>query len=120
LEDLDELRQGGHMLHGDEHLILFRKIPVMHVSRLLISQCNNLALEHETLTISFSLSSNPHKKGVKAPTSIAWDRIDIKWFKILVISPNIVRIHLARSGISMFKSFSTAREKHCSFVIMET
>lgn len=37
-----------------------------------------------------------------------------------MISPNIVLIHFARSGISMFSSFSTASEKHCSFVIMDT
>lgn len=44
----------------------------------------------------------------------------MRWFRMRVISPNSVRIHFARSGISMFKSFSTAKEKHCSFVIMET
>jgi len=74
----------------------------------------------ELLTISFSRSSNPHKKGVSAPTSIACERTDIRWFKTRVISPNKVRIHFARSGTSMFNSFSTANEKHCSFVIMLT
>lgn len=71
-------------------------------------------------TMSFSRSSKPHRKGVRAPTSIACERTDIRWFRIRVISPNMVRIHLARSGTSMFSSFSTAREKHCSLVIMET
>ena len=78
------------------------------------------AFSKSSLTISFSRSSKPHKKGVRAPTSIAWDKMDMRWLRIRVISANIVLIHLARSGISMFNSFSTAREKHCSFVIMET
>jgi len=73
-----------------------------------------------TNTISFSRSSKPHKKGVKAPTSMTCERMDIKWFRILVISANKVRIHFALSGISMFNNFSTAREKHCSFVIIDT
>ena len=51
---------------------------------------------------------------------MACDSTDIRWFKTLVISPNRVRIHFARSGISIFRSFSTANEKHCSFVIIET
>ena len=37
-------------------------------------------------------------------------------FRMRVISPNKVRIHLARSGMSMLRSFSTASEKHCSLV----
>ena len=71
-------------------------------------------------TMSFSRSSNPHRKGVNAPTSMAWERTDMRWLRTRVISPNRVRIHLALSGISTLSSFSTAREKHCSLVIMET
>ena len=43
----------------------------------------------------------------------------MQWFEIRVSSPYSVRIHLARSGTSMLSSFSTAREKHSSLVIME-
>jgi hypothetical protein len=46
--------------------------------------------------------------------------MDMRWFKMRVISPNSVLMYLARSGISMFNSFSTASEKHCSLVIMDT
>jgi hypothetical protein len=51
---------------------------------------------------------------------MAWERTDMRWLRMRVISPNMVRMNLARSGISMLNSFSTASEKHCSLVIMET
>ena len=51
---------------------------------------------------------------------MACDKMDIRWFKILVISANKVLIHFALGGISTFRSFSTANEKHCSLVIMDT
>lgn len=70
--------------------------------------------------MSFSRSSKPQRKGVRAPTSIACDKTDMRWLRILVISPNKVLIHFARSGISIFNNFSTAKEKHCSFVIIDT
>ncbi len=44
------------------------------------------------ISINFSRSSNAHKNGVNAPTSIAWVVIDIKWFKIRVISSIRTRI----------------------------
>lgn len=71
-------------------------------------------------TMSFSRSSKAHRKGVRAPTSMAWVVTDMMWFLIRVISPNRVRMYFARSGISMLSSFSTASEKHCSLVIIET
>ncbi len=38
----------------------------------------------------------------------------MRWLRTRVISPNRVRMYLARVGISMLSSFSTASEKHCS------
>lgn len=38
------------------------------------------------------------------------DSTAMQWFRMRVISPKSVRIHFARSGTSMFSSFSTARE----------
>lgn len=40
--------------------------------------------------------------------------------RMRVISPKSVRIHLARSGTSMLRSFSTAREKQSSFVTTDS
>ncbi len=71
-------------------------------------------------TISFSRSSKPHRKGVRAPTSMACEQMDMRWFKTRVISANRVLIHFALAGTSIFSNFSVANEKHCSFVIMDT
>lgn len=41
-----------------------------------------------TKTLTFSRSSKSQKKGDNAPTSRACVPMDIKWLRILVISPN--------------------------------
>ena len=70
--------------------------------------------------MSFSRSSKPHSGGVSAPTSMAKEVRLRRWFRMRVISSNIVRIHSARSGACMDSSFSVASTKACSMHIGET
>lgn len=62
------------------------------------------------ISISFSLSSNPHKNGVSAPTSKACVVTAKRWFNIRVISLNNTRIYCARVGTTKphnsFNSFT--------------
>lgn len=44
-----------------------------------------------------------------APMSSAWAASHIKWFRMRVISSNIVRMYCARSGAWTPSSFSIAR-----------
>lgn len=62
------------------------------------------APHHQQTTPTLQLGAPPmptskaHRKGVSAPTSIAWQVTASRWFMMRVISLNITRMYCARAG----------------------
>ena len=60
-------------------------------------------------SISSSRSRNAYRNTAIAPRSSAFDPIHIRWFRMRVISSNIVRMYCARTGASIPIRVSIAR-----------
>ena len=78
--DLGEHHRGGRRLHGDE--------PRRHVHRIPGGVSRGLTLMGSSDTMSFSRSSKPQRKGVKAPTSI-----DVQLVRVVNTNKSIPGAH---------------------------